>query len=59
VLTPQQNEEWRQVLLTGEPEVEGRIGRGLLTQVDAPTGFGAAKRVAPPREEAVIRVSPG
>ena len=43
VLTPQQKEEWRQVLLPVHREVEGRIGRELIQQVYATTGFGGAK----------------
>ena len=41
-LTPQQKEEWRQVLLPVHKEVEGRIGKDLIQQVYATTGFGAA-----------------
>ena len=43
VLTPQQKEEWRQVLLPVHKEVEGRIGKDLIEQVYKTTGFGAAK----------------
>jgi C4-dicarboxylate-binding protein DctP len=43
VLTSQQKEEWRQVLLPVHKEVEGRIGRDLIQQVYATTGFGSAK----------------
>ena len=43
VLTPQQKEEWRQVLLPVHREVEGRIGRNLIEQVYKTTGFGGAK----------------
>ena len=43
VLSPQQKEEWRQVLLPVHREVEGRIGRDLIQQVYATTGFGGAK----------------
>ncbi|MEO8935504.1 MAG: DctP family TRAP transporter solute-binding subunit [Burkholderiaceae bacterium] len=43
VLTPQQKEEWRQVLLPVHKEVEGRIGKGLIEQVYRTTGFGGAK----------------
>ena len=43
VLTPQQKEEWRQTLLPVHKEVEGRIGKDLIQQVYATTGFGGAK----------------
>ncbi len=43
VLTPQQKEEWRQVLLPVHKEVEGRIGKDLIEQVYKTTGFGGAK----------------
>ena len=43
VLTPQQKEEWRQVLLPVHREVEGRIGKDLIQQVYVTTGFGGAK----------------
>jgi C4-dicarboxylate-binding protein DctP len=44
VLTAAQKEEWRQVLLPVHKEVEGRIGKDLIAQVYATTGFGGAKR---------------
>jgi C4-dicarboxylate-binding protein DctP len=43
-LTPAQKEEWRQVLLPVHKEVEGRIGKDLIAQVYATTGFGGAKQ---------------
>ena len=43
VLTPQQKEEWRQVLLPVHKEVEGRIGKDLIEQVYKATGFGGTK----------------
>ncbi len=43
VLTPAQKEAFRQVLLPVHQEVEGRIGRDLIRQVYATTGFGAAQ----------------
>ena len=43
VLTKEQKEEWRQVLLPVHKEVEGRIGKELIQQVYTTTGFGAAK----------------
>ena len=43
VLTPQQKEEWRQVLLPVHKEVEGRIGKDLIEQVYKATGSGPAK----------------
>ena len=43
VLTPQQKEEWRQVLLPVHREVEGRIGKDLVQQVYKTTGFGGGK----------------
>ncbi len=43
VLTPQQKEEWRQVLLPVHREVEGRIGKDLIEQVYKATGFGVSK----------------
>ena len=42
VLTPQQKEEWRQTLLVVHKEVEGRIGKDLIQQVYATTGFKGA-----------------
>ena len=43
VLTPQQKEEWRQVLLPVHKEVEGRIGKELIEQVYKATGFSGAR----------------
>ncbi len=43
VLTPEQKEEWRQVLLSVHKEVEGRIGKDLIQAVYKTTGFGGAK----------------
>ncbi len=43
VLTPQEKEQWRRVLLPVHQEVEGRIGKDLIQQVYATTGFGGAK----------------
>ena len=43
VLTPQQKEEWRQVLLPVHKEVEARIGKDLIQKVYSTTGFGGAK----------------
>ncbi len=43
VLTPEQREEWRQVLLPVHKEVESRIGKDLIQQVYKTTGFGGAK----------------
>ncbi len=39
VLTPQQKEEWKNTLLPVHKEVEGRIGKDLIQQVYAATGF--------------------